>query len=228
MRSRRKLAVLSAAVVMCSAEFVHAVTAPAAAEPTALKGNILPIQRSSQTLKVDPASGVDGLATVWFDGGRLAFFGHRLSGGTMRFGGEITVRSGAKAADLTGLVIDIGTGTVNATLGGRPLTLGTLNTDTLRLRKEPGAGFLFVDIGFGDDERVELTAEGAAALNSALGTVLEPGRPLLVGVVSAGVAVDATLADEVVADQRALTESGVEVFIELDEPIDLSDDLRRD
>lgn len=228
-RSRRKFAALAAAVTIGSVGLVHALTGAAAAVPAAPGGTIVPLVVGAQTLRVDPDSGLDGLVTLWSDGGRMVFFGQRVSGGTIRFGGEITVRSGAKTAWLTDLALDIGTGTVDATLDSHPLRLGTVDTSTLRLRKNPGDKNLYVDIGFDDDKRVELTSEGATALNTALDIdSLEQGRALLAGIISARLAVDEKVASEVNTGQQALTESRIDVDIELDERIDLSDDLGQD
>ncbi|WP_157978584.1 MULTISPECIES: hypothetical protein [Nocardia] len=226
MRSRRKLATLTAAVMIGSVG--PALTGVAGAVPAAAGGTIVTVMDATQALGLDPGSGLDGLATLWVGGGRVAFFGHRVSGGTIRFGGEITVRSGARTARLTDLTLDIGTGTVDATLDSQPLRLATMDTDNLRLRKNPGDKNLYLGIGFGEDSRAVLTSDGAAALNSALAIgTLAQGLPLLGGTISVGLAVDERVAAEVNTDAPALIENGVVVDIGLDERIDLSDDLGR-
>lgn len=220
-RSKQTFAVLAAAISIGSVQ-VLSTTA------TADAGAVVTAVDAAQRLRMDPGSGLDGLATLWFNGGRVAFFGHRISGGTLRYGGEITVRSGARTAWLSGLSVDLGTGTIDATLDNRPLRLATVNTRLLRLHKEPGDKKLFVDIGSGQDEPITLTAEGASTLNTALGTdLLAPGRPLLTGVISAGLPVDEKLAAELNTDPQALIDSGVAVIAGLDDRIDLSGYLVR-
>ncbi len=222
-RSRREFAALAGAVVVGS---VGALSRTAAATPAALGGSVVAVTDCEQTLRMDPDSGFDGVIGLWFDDGRIVFFGRRISGGTIRFGGDVTVRSGARLARLTDLIIDVGTGTVNATLDTRPLRLATLDTRDLRLRKRPGDAKLSVGIG---GERFALTDEGAAALNTALGGVgLTPGGALLVGGVVAGLPVDAEFAAQVNTTHKALVEYGVDVTVRLDGLIDVADHLYRD
>ncbi|PXX59650.1 hypothetical protein DFR70_11132 [Nocardia tenerifensis] len=225
MRSMKVLTALAAAVTVGATHLVHALTGTAVAAPNASGGEAVPVVAGMTTLALNPDLGMTGLVSMKVGGGKLLVHGHAISGGTVLLKGGIELKAGAKSAKLSNLAIDITTGNVQAKLNGNALALGNVDTSTLRLRKDPGAKQMYVNIGFSDENNIELTQSAATALSQALGIGLEEGDVLLTGGVAAGVDLDKQMASVLNVDLEDAIDAGIDIDVELGQDIDASTSL---
>ncbi|MEU7577280.1 hypothetical protein AB0B50_06715 [Streptomyces sp. NPDC041068] len=226
-----RTASLAAAVAVVAALAGPAAAASAtpvsarAAAPASLPGDTTPIASGPTSLEVDSLLDLEGAANLKVGGGNLIHSNNRITGGTVRLSGSVTLKAGNNLASVKNISIDIATGTVRATVAGKAMILGTIDTSSLRLRSEPGSDLLYVVIGLVDDNNIVLGADAAARLHGILGVQLEEGDTLLTGSIGAAVVLDAALAADLSVDLDAAVAAGLDVDVELNADIDVSLDL---
>jgi hypothetical protein len=228
-RRIRRAATLAAAIAVVASlagpsAAAYAAPAPArAAAPAAHPGDESPVVAGKLSLGLAAGLDIDGSVSLKIGSGKIIHGGHRIQGGEVRLKGSVTLKGGGKKAVLTDLSINIATGTVLARFNGRPVELGYIDTETLHVASKPGSKLVFNDVGYADDNNIELTTDMAEDLNELLGTELDGSDVLLTGGVNLGLNLNARLAADLAgdADVNAVIEAGIDADIDLDTDIDI-------
>ncbi|MFE1775583.1 hypothetical protein [Streptomyces sp. NPDC059008] len=142
---------------------------------------------------------LSGLVSLKIDGGKIAHVERKLIGGEVQLGGNVALDVGSTKAMITDLHVNIETGDVKAKINGKSLVLGSFDNGSMHLHKEAGSKILYVEIGGGSENYIDLSATAAAELNRILDEGddrVEEGEELLTGVFKVGVQVDASLATD--------------------------------
>ncbi|MGH4036087.1 hypothetical protein ACQB60_45155 [Actinomycetota bacterium Odt1-20B] len=219
------VAVLAALAAPAAAATDAPVRARATA-PAAVPAGTSPIVSGPTSLEVDPLLELESSGSLKVAGGSLIHSDHQITGGVVRLGGSLTLKAGNNRAVLKNVSIDIATGTVRASVAGKVMVLGYIDTEYLRLRSDAGSNLLYVVIGLVDDNNIDLSAEAAERLHGILGVQLEEDQTLLTGSIGAAVRLDAGLAADLHVDLATAIAGGLDVDVELGADIDVSLDVQ--
>ncbi|MGG7568873.1 transposase [Streptomyces sirii] len=161
---------------------------------------------------------LSGLVSLKIGRGKMTHAERKFIGGEVQLGGNVALDVGPTKAMITDVHLNIETGDVKAKINGKLLVLGSFDNGSMHLHKEAGSKILYVGIGGGSENYIDLSATAAAELNRILDDDddwIEEGDELLTGELKVGVQVDASLATDFKVAYDALISAAINADIAL-------------